>query len=109
MAMRTLILISLCYQLSCDHGQGFAGQGAGSPGSGSLGSAGGTSGAVSGGAKRVRRRGPAGNGEPDIPYLNDGHGHFEAQRWTEGMFQDESGKVVDGGPEGTGGFPQMFQ
>ena len=43
-----------------------------------------------------------GNGEPDILYLNDGHGHFEAQRWTEGMFQDESGRSLTEAPKDWG-------
>ncbi|MFO1459087.1 MAG: VCBS repeat-containing protein [Verrucomicrobiota bacterium] len=41
-------------------------------------------------------------GEPDILYLNDGHGHFEAQRWTEGMFQDESGRSLTEAPKDWG-------
>ncbi|HTD85334.1 MAG TPA: VCBS repeat-containing protein, partial [Candidatus Binatia bacterium] len=31
-------------------------------------------------------------GEPDVLYLNDGHGHFRAVPWEKGAFLDEKGK-----------------
>jgi enediyne biosynthesis protein E4 len=33
-------------------------------------------------------------GEPDVLYLNDGHGHFNAVSWTGGAFLDEEGKPL---------------
>ncbi len=37
-------------------------------------------------------------GEPDILYLNDGHGHFRPVSWTEGAFLDEEGKKLARAP-----------
>jgi hypothetical protein len=34
------------------------------------------------------------NGEPDVLYRNDGHGHFTAVSWTNGTFLDEAGKPL---------------
>lgn len=31
-------------------------------------------------------------GEPDVLWINDGHGHFTAASWTDGTFLDEEGK-----------------
>ncbi len=31
------------------------------------------------------------HGEPHALYLNDGHGHFQKQSWTDGVFRDETG------------------
>ncbi len=39
--------------------------------------------------KIVRER-----GEPDILYLNDGHGKFKPVSWTDGSFLDETGKPL---------------
>jgi len=33
-------------------------------------------------------------GEPDVLFLNDGHGHFTAVSWTDGSFLDEQGKPL---------------
>ncbi|MFO1459083.1 MAG: FG-GAP-like repeat-containing protein [Verrucomicrobiota bacterium] len=33
-------------------------------------------------------------GEPDVLYLNDGHGHFTPESWTGGRFRDEQGRVL---------------
>ena len=33
-------------------------------------------------------------GEPDILYRNDGHGHFAAVSWTNGVFLDEAGEPL---------------
>jgi len=33
-------------------------------------------------------------GEPDLLYLNDGHGHFSPLSWTEGRFLDEQGQKL---------------
>lgn len=33
-------------------------------------------------------------GEPDVLYLNDGHGHFTPVSWTDGHFRDERGQVL---------------
>jgi hypothetical protein len=41
-------------------------------------------------------------GEPDILYLNDGHGHFAPVSWTEGVFLDESGKSLAAPPRDWG-------
>jgi enediyne biosynthesis protein E4 len=40
-------------------------------------------------SRTVRER-----GEPDILYLNDGHGHFTPVSWTGGAFLDESGRPL---------------
>jgi hypothetical protein len=37
-------------------------------------------------------------GEPDILYLNDGRGHFQAVSWTNGTFLDEQGKNLTNVP-----------
>ena len=37
-------------------------------------------------------------GEPDSLYLNDGHGHFRAVPWTNGIFLDEEGKRLTSAP-----------
>src|SRR5467141_3822201 len=37
-------------------------------------------------------------GEPDILYLNDGHGRFSAVSWTDGTFLDELGNKLSGPP-----------
>ena len=37
-------------------------------------------------------------GEPDVLYLNDGHGHFSPVSWTGGAFLDEDGKPLTGAP-----------
>jgi hypothetical protein len=37
-------------------------------------------------------------GEPDVLYLNDGHGRFKAVPWTEGAFLDEHGKPLTSAP-----------
>ena len=37
-------------------------------------------------------------GEPDTLYLNDGHGKFTAQSWTDGTFLDADGQKLDGPP-----------
>ena len=37
-------------------------------------------------------------GEPDVLYLNDGHGHFSPVSWTDGRFRDESGKSLNSRP-----------
>src|SRR5439155_1681286 len=37
-------------------------------------------------------------GEPDILYLNDGHGRFSAVSWTDGTFLDEQGNKLSGPP-----------
>jgi hypothetical protein len=34
------------------------------------------------------------NGEADVLYRNDGHGHFIPLSWTDGTFRDERGKAV---------------
>ena len=33
-------------------------------------------------------------GEPDVLYLNDGHGHFSPESWTGGRFRDEQGRAL---------------
>src|SRR5207244_7511664 len=33
-------------------------------------------------------------GEPDVLYLNDGHGHFRQVSWTDGSFLDDEGKPL---------------
>lgn len=38
------------------------------------------------------------HGEPDILYLNDGHGRFAPLSWTEGRFRDEAGKPLSAPP-----------
>jgi hypothetical protein len=50
---------------------------------------------------------PAGNtirefGQPDILYLNDGHGHFSAVSWTNGVFSDEDGTPLTAAPRDLG-------
>lgn len=37
-------------------------------------------------------------GEPDVLYLNDGHGHFTPVSWTNGAFLDEQGKPLSRAP-----------
>ncbi|HUR46106.1 MAG TPA: VCBS repeat-containing protein, partial [Candidatus Saccharimonadales bacterium] len=37
-------------------------------------------------------------GEPDILYLNDGHGKFKPVSWTDGTFLDEQGKPLTQAP-----------
>jgi hypothetical protein len=37
-------------------------------------------------------------GEPDVLYLNDGHGRFTPVSWTEGAFLDEEGKRLTNAP-----------
>lgn len=41
-------------------------------------------------------------GEPDILYLNDGHGRFTPVPWTEGAFLDEDGRRLTGPPRDWG-------
>jgi hypothetical protein len=41
-------------------------------------------------------------GEPDILYLNDGHGHFTPVLWTNGVFTDEHGKPLEAPPRDWG-------
>src|SRR5262249_23593974 len=41
-------------------------------------------------------------GEADVLYLNDGHGHFRAQSWTNGMFLDAAGRPLSQPPQGWG-------
>ena len=38
------------------------------------------------------------NGQPDVLYLNDGHGHFSPVSWTEGAFLDEQGNRLESAP-----------
>jgi hypothetical protein len=50
---------------------------------------------------------PAGNairefGQPDILYLNDGHGHFSIVSWTNGVFSDQDGKPLTEAPRDLG-------
>ena len=33
-------------------------------------------------------------GQPDVLYLNDGHGHFSPVSWTGGAFLDEQGNTL---------------
>jgi len=37
-------------------------------------------------------------GEPDILYLNDGHGHFSPMAWTNGVFLDDQGRALAQAP-----------
>lgn len=37
-------------------------------------------------------------GEPDLLYLNDGHGHFSPAPWIGGRFRDNQGKVLTAAP-----------
>lgn len=37
-------------------------------------------------------------GEPDVLYLNDGHGKFTPMSWTDGTFLDEDGKPLAAAP-----------
>jgi hypothetical protein len=41
-------------------------------------------------------------GEPDILYLNDGHGKFTPVSWTGGAFRDEGGRPLTAPPEDWG-------
>jgi enediyne biosynthesis protein E4 len=41
-------------------------------------------------------------GEPDLLYLNDGHGHFAYASWTNGAFFDEAGVVLTNTPRDWG-------
>ena len=41
-------------------------------------------------------------GEPDVLWLNDGKGHFNAASWTDGTFLDESGKTLAAPPRDWG-------
>jgi hypothetical protein len=38
------------------------------------------------------------NGEPDVLYRNDGHGHFTPLSWTDGTFLDEEGHALKEAP-----------
>jgi len=38
------------------------------------------------------------NGEPDVLYRNDGHGHFAPVSWTDGTFLDEEGRPLLAAP-----------
>lgn len=42
------------------------------------------------------------HGQPDILYLNDGHGHFTPVSWTNGAFLDEEGKALSAPPRDLG-------
>jgi enediyne biosynthesis protein E4 len=42
------------------------------------------------------------HGEPDFFYLNDGHGHFQPQSWTNGLFLDENGQRLNQAPRDWG-------
>jgi len=37
-------------------------------------------------------------GDPDVYYLNDGHGRFRAQSWTAGTFRDAAGQPLSAPP-----------
>ncbi len=37
-------------------------------------------------------------GEPDVLYLNDGHGRFRAESWVDGRFRDEHGQPLRRAP-----------
>jgi enediyne biosynthesis protein E4 len=41
-------------------------------------------------------------GEPDILYINDGHGNFQAVPWTNGAFLDEQGQQLTQAPKDWG-------
>ena len=41
-------------------------------------------------------------GEPDVLYLNDGHGHFKPMAWTDGHFLDEDGRPLTEAPRDWG-------
>ena len=41
-------------------------------------------------------------GEPDMLYLNNGHGHFTAVSWTNGVFSDEEGNPLTSAPRDLG-------
>ena len=58
-------------------------------------------------------------GEPDVLYLNDGHGHFTPVSWTDGRFLDEQGHALKNAPLDWGltvlcrdlngdGFPDLY-
>lgn len=58
-------------------------------------------------------------GEPDILYLNDGHGQFTQTSWTDGRFHDEDGQPLKNPPHDWGlsvmfrdinqdGFPDIY-
>ena len=58
-------------------------------------------------------------GEPDVMYINDGHGHFSAVPWTNGRFRDEQGRALQKAPLDWGltvvcrdlngdGFPDLY-
>ncbi len=47
------------------------------------------------------------NGEPDVLWINDGKGHFEALSWTQGAFVDEDGKPLTA-PPGDWGLAARF-
>ncbi|KAB2667139.1 MAG: VCBS repeat-containing protein, partial [Verrucomicrobia bacterium] len=41
-------------------------------------------------------------GEPDVLYLNDGHGHFTPEPWNSGRFLDEEGRTLAEAPRDWG-------
>ena len=41
-------------------------------------------------------------GQPDVLYLNDGHGHFTQVSWTNGVFSDEAGRPLSSPPRDLG-------
>ena len=50
---------------------------------------------------------PSGNGirqfgQPDMLYLNDGHGNFTPVSWTNGVFSNEDGSLLSGPPRDLG-------
>ncbi|HEY6225763.1 MAG TPA: CRTAC1 family protein [Verrucomicrobiae bacterium] len=58
-------------------------------------------------------------GEPDLLYLNDGHGHFTPVSWVKGAFRDENGQALTHAPLDWGltaafrdlngdGFPDLY-
>jgi len=46
-------------------------------------------------------------GEPDVLYLNDGHGRFTSVSWTDGTFLDEDGRPLEDAPRDWGLSVQM--
>src|ERR1044071_6366653 len=42
------------------------------------------------------------HGEPHFLYINDGHGHFKAASWTNGVFLDENGRALAKAPKDWG-------